>query len=513
MKKKTLALLLALCMMFSLLPFGAAAAGFQDVKPGAYYYDPVDWAVNHDPQITKGTSSTTFSPDNTCKRCEVVTFLWRAFGAEKMTGENPFVDVQTNDYFYDAVLWAVEKGVTNGTDDTHFSPNNSCTREQVATFLHRASGKPDTKLLVSPFADVLDKEWYSFTPILWAYENGITNGVRVNAFGPASPCTRGQIVTFLYRALAKPLAPVETDGKFHFQPKVASKYFTEIFGETMVEAWFNLVDAIMAGKTEFACPDDQTFDWVTGQFPDKCLPLLHGHIWAVDPDDPVKNGVGRFMYDIPYAEVQSLIADFSKLVEDILNETMKPENSDFEKALLLYNYFDSHYNYDWDTYDDNYHGKAYYLSSYRMLTEKKGICQELSVAYSYLLMQAGVETGTVAGVGENQEGHQWSYIRLGGHDYHIDPTWVLEKDGKLAYFLMTDAERSSQGGFPIDGFWYLSNYSQDHPHPAYAANDETFAELWDCYFDSLDYENQILNYIYYGEFAQTEVRQFNYKGF
>ena len=469
--------------------------------------------MNHDPQITNGTSPTTFSPDNNCKRCEVVTFLWRAFGAEKMTGENPFVDVQTQDYFYDAVLWAVDKGITNGMDETHFAPNNFCTREQVATFLWRASGKPDTKMLVSPFADVLDKEWYSFTPILWAYENGVTNGMRTNAFGSASPCTRGQIVTFLYRALAKPLPPVETDGKFHFQPKVASKYFTEIFGETMVETWFNLVDAILAGKTEFACPDDQTFDWVTGQFPDKCLPPLNGHIWAVNPDDPVKNGVGRFMYDIPYAEVQSLIADFSKLVENILNETMKPEYTDFEKALLLYNYFDSHYIYDWDAYADNMQGKADYLSSYRFFTEKKGICQEISVAYSYLLMQAGVEAGTVAGVGENQEGHQWSYIRLGGHDYHIDPTWVLEKDGKLAYFLMTDAERSSQGGFPIDGFWYLSNYSQDHPHPAYAANDETFADLWDCYFDSLDYENQILNYIYYGEFAQTEVRHLSYKGF
>ena len=513
MKKKLLALLLALCMMLSLLPFGASAAGFQDVAADAYYHDPVDWAVNHEPQITNGTSSTTFSPNNTCKRCEVVTFLWRAFGAEKMTGKNPFEDVQTTDYYYDAVLWAVEKGVTNGTDDTHFSPNKPCTREQVATFLHRASGRPDTKVLVSPYADVLDKEQYSFTPILWAYENGITNGVRANAFGPASPCTRGQIVTFLYRALAKPLPPVETDGKFHFQLKVASKYMTEIFGEPMVEAWFNLVDAIMAGKTEFACPDDETFRWVTGQFPDKCLPPLHGHIWAADSDHPVKNGVARFMYNIPYSEVKAMIADFSKQVEDILNETMKPENTDFEKALLLYNYFDSHYIYDWDAYEDNFQGKADYLSSYRFFTEEKGICQEISVAYSYLLMQAGVEAGTVAGVGDSGEGHQWSYIRLGGHDYHIDPTWVLEKDGKLAYFLMTDAERSSQGGFPIDGFWYLSNYSQDHPHPAYAANDETFAELWPGYYEMLDLDEQTLTYSVEGDNGEWSTKTFSYKGY
>ena len=511
--KKTLSLLLALCLLFSLLPFGASAVGFQDVKPGAYYYDAVDWALNHEPQITNGTSAATFSPDNTCKRCEVVTFLWRAFGAEKMTGENPFEDVKTTDYFYDAVLWAVEKGVTNGTDKTHFSPNNSCTREQVATFLHRALDKPDTKVQVSPFADVLSKESYSFVPILWAYENGVTNGKTVNTFVPRDPCTRGQIVTFLYRALAKPLAPVETDGKFHFQPKVASKYLAEVFGEKMVETWYNLVDAVLAGKTEFACPDDHTFNWVVGQFPDKCLPPLRGHIWAVDPDHPVKNGVARFMYDIPYDKLMAMVADFSKMVEQILNETMKPENTDFEKALLLYNYFDSHYTYDWDAYEDNERGEAYYLSSYRMLTEKKGICQEISVAYSYLLMQAGLQADVVGGVGDGNVHHQWSYVRMGGHDYHIDPTWVLETSGKLAYFLMTDAKRDSEGGYSKDRFRYVSNYSQDHPHPDYAANDETFAELWDGYFDSLDHENQILNYVNFGEWGETHVKPFSYKGF
>ena len=162
MKKRMLAILLTLCAILTLLPFGASAAGFQDVKPGAYYYDAVDWAVNHDPQITNGTGNGLFSPDNTCRRCEVVTFLWRAFGAEKMTGENPFADVKTTDYFYDAVLWAVEKGVTNGTDATHFSPDNPCTREQVATFLWRASEKPSYQLQVSPFADVLGKHEISF---------------------------------------------------------------------------------------------------------------------------------------------------------------------------------------------------------------------------------------------------------------------------------------------------------------------------------------------------------------
>ena len=510
MKKKLLALLLALCMALSLLPFGAAAAGFQDVKSSDYFFDAVQWAVGHDPQITKGTSDTAFSPNNPCKRCEVVTFLWRAFGADKATGDNPFTDVKDTDYFHDAVLWAVANGITAGTSATRFSPNDPCTREQVATFLWRAAGKPDSTLQVSPFADVLDKEFYSFTPILWAYQNGVTKGTRDNAFSPASTCTRAQIVTFLHRALSEPLKPAKPLERFTFQPKVASKYLSEVFGETMVETWFNLVDAILAGKTEFACPDDHTFKWVTGQFPDKCLPPLHGHIWAVDPDHPVKNGVARFMYDVPYTELMAQIAEFSKMVEGILNETMKPENTDFEKALLLYRYFDTHYVYDWDAFEDNEQGKAYYLSSYRMLTEKKGICQEISVAYSYLLMQAGVEATTVSG-----QNHQWSYIRLRGHDYHIDPTWVLSNHDNLAYFLMTDEQRfdADGGGYSKDRFTYVSNYAQDHPHPDYAANDETFAELWDGYFDSLDQENKILNYVNFAEWDETPTKAFSYKGF
>ena len=514
MKKRMLAMLLTLCAILTLLPFGASAAGFQDVKPGAYYYDAVDWAVNHDPQITNGTGNGLFSPENTCMRCEVVTFLWRAFGAEKMTGENPFTDVKTTDYFYDAVLWAVENGVTNGTSAAAFSPNDPCTREQVATFLWRASGKPSYQLQVSPFADVLDKEHYSFTPILWAYENGVTNGQTVNTFGRTAPCTRGQIVTFLYRALANPLAPVKPDGKFHFQPKVASKYLTDVFGEQMVVTWYNLVDAVLSGKTEVACPDDHTFNWVTGQFPDKCFPPLKGHIWAVDPDHPVKNGVARFMYDVPYEQLMAEIADFSKMVEEILNEAAKPEYSDFENALGLYNYFDSHYTYDWDAYEDNEQGKAYYLASYRMLTEKTGICQEISVAYSYLLMQTGAEADVVGGVSETDgEHHQWSYIRLNGHDYHIDPTWVLETNGKLDYFLMTDAQRYAQGGYSKDRFRYVSSYTQDHPYPAYQANDETFAELWNGYFSSLDHENRTLYYETEDADGDWTVKTFNYNGF
>ena len=171
---------------------------FTDVKSGEYYFDPVLWAVNHDPQITKGTSDTTFSPADTCTRGQVVTFLWRAMGCdEPTTTNNPFTDVKESDYFYKAVLWAVEKGITNGTSATTFSPKDPCTRAHLVTFLWRAENKPDAGSS-NPFSDVPAGQYYS-DAVLWAVSKEVTNGTSATTFSPNDPCTRGQIVTFLYR--------------------------------------------------------------------------------------------------------------------------------------------------------------------------------------------------------------------------------------------------------------------------------------------------------------------------
>ena len=171
---------------------------FKDVSADQYYYDPVLWAVNHDPQITKGTSDTTFSPDATCTRGQVVTFLWRANGCPEPTSTtNKFRDVQTSDYFYKAVLWAVEKGITLGTSDTTFSPNDPCTRAHVVTFLWRSEGQPKAGS-TNPFNDVSAGQYYT-SAVLWAVSKNITQGTSANTFSPDSSCTRAQIVTFLYR--------------------------------------------------------------------------------------------------------------------------------------------------------------------------------------------------------------------------------------------------------------------------------------------------------------------------
>ena len=199
--KKLLAWTLVLVMCFSLLGVTAAAAElpFTDVTSSAYYYEPVAWAV--DMGVTTGTSATTFSPDNTCTRNQVVTFLWRAMGEpEPTSSENPFVDVKEADYFYKAVLWAVERKITNGVDATHFGPENSCTRAQVATFLWRTVGSVAPKSDECPFTDVVKGEYY-YDAVLWAVEMGVTTGTSATTFAPNDTCTRGQIVTFLYRAL------------------------------------------------------------------------------------------------------------------------------------------------------------------------------------------------------------------------------------------------------------------------------------------------------------------------
>ena len=182
--------------------YGENVGGFTDVEADAYYADAVLWAV--DMGITNGYgSATTFCPDITCTRGQIVTFLWRANGSpEPASLENPFTDVSTDAYYYKAVLWAVENGITSGYgSDTIFNPDGECTRGQVATFLWRAEGKPDMSHATNPFTDVAAGEFY-YDAVLWAVENGVTNGYgSANTFCPDVSCTRGQIVTFLCRAM------------------------------------------------------------------------------------------------------------------------------------------------------------------------------------------------------------------------------------------------------------------------------------------------------------------------
>ena len=180
----------------------ANANFFTDVDRSlqGWYANAVDWAVRKN--ITKGISETLFAPEQVCTRGQVVTFLWRAAGqpAAKNTA-NPFKDVQQGEYYYDAVLWAVENGITAGTSDDTFEPDAPCTRAQVVTFLWRAAGKPGTSGNANPFRDVPGGSWFT-DAVLWANANKITSGTSAEAFDPDASCTRAHIVTFLFRSAA-----------------------------------------------------------------------------------------------------------------------------------------------------------------------------------------------------------------------------------------------------------------------------------------------------------------------
>ena len=172
----------------------AAVGGFTDVSANAYYADAVLWAVENG--ITSGTSATTFSPNNTCTTAQILTFLWRANGSPVVSGDNPFSDVSTGAYYYQAALWAREKGLIFGSA---FNGDTPCTRAATVTYLWKLAGQPSAG--ASGFTDVPSSASYAQS-VAWAVQEGITSGTSASTFSPNNTCTRAQIVTFLYRDMA-----------------------------------------------------------------------------------------------------------------------------------------------------------------------------------------------------------------------------------------------------------------------------------------------------------------------
>lgn len=173
----------------------AEQSPFRDVSASDYYYDAVKWAAEEG--ITSGTSADLFSPSAPCTRAQMVTFLWRAAGSPNVGGTLTFTDVADSAYYAPAVRWAASVGVTSGTGAGRFSPDDPCTRGQMAAFLYRWQQSPAASGS-NPFADVVDSDYY-YAAVLWAYQKGVTQGVSASAFAPSAPCTRGQMAMFLYQ--------------------------------------------------------------------------------------------------------------------------------------------------------------------------------------------------------------------------------------------------------------------------------------------------------------------------
>ena len=196
--KNILCLFLALVLLCGALPRAEAEGSrFIDVEKGKWYYDAVMWAVDNG--ITGGMDETHFGPNKACTREQVVTFLWAASGKpEPLTSHNPFADVKSTKYYYKAVLWAVENGITSGVSSTKFGVGITCTRAQVVTFIYAAAGNPSHNVTNNPFTDVKESKYY-YNAVLWAVSNGITSGTTPTNFGPNKECTRGHVVVFLYQ--------------------------------------------------------------------------------------------------------------------------------------------------------------------------------------------------------------------------------------------------------------------------------------------------------------------------
>lgn len=183
---------------YAALPDDKQENHFTDVKDSDYFAEAVAWAVAKD--VTKGTSDTTFSPADECTRGQMVTFLYRAAGSPAVTSTaNPFTDVKEGAYYYDAVLWAVDKGITNGMSATTFGPDTEVSRGQAVTFMFRLDGERAVNA-TNPFTDVSSSDYY-YNAVLWAVDKNITNGMSATSFGPDTTCQRAHIVTFLYRYL------------------------------------------------------------------------------------------------------------------------------------------------------------------------------------------------------------------------------------------------------------------------------------------------------------------------
>ncbi|MCR5618393.1 MAG: hypothetical protein K6F83_08895 [Clostridiales bacterium] len=294
---------------------------------------------------------------------------------------------------------------------------------------------------------------------------------------------------------------------FQYRMLVTSPMFEQVMGEDMTQAYKNFIAAIENGEDHFECSDENTFYWMMGQYAYNCNPVVADFTQAVE----FKDGTGYFQYTIPEEEFREKEKEFEELVTDILNEALEPEYSDIECALALYSYIAMNYEYDYDKYNEPV---ITGVTPYRFLTGGKGICQEIGIAYAFLLMQLDIDAAGVGG-NNNETGHEWTIIRINGKCYNIDATWALGSSD-LSYFMMTDAQREFEGGFIPEKSRKVNNYpyemDPDYVSP-YVCNDESFEEIWGTYFDHLDAESDLLYYRAWDDITGWYTGTFDLSGF
>lgn len=286
----------------------------------------------------------------------------------------------------------------------------------------------------------------------------------------------------------------EARGHYEFKPVVMSSIFLDIMGEDMYDAYKNYINAVSNGEDEFAVKTNNDYDWMIGQFPDKFQPVYFVYTES-NYGGAFKDGKATFQYKIPKEELAQKEAEFEKYITDILNENLRDDYSDFEKVLALYIYIANNYTYDYEVYDRMKYEAVKDISAYRFFMTKHGICAECSTAYSYLLLQAGVDATVCGGNrGSDNEGHAWTYVTINGKNYHVDPTFAMGSSNSLAFFMMTDEQRYNEGEFKREENCIGTHYKSERNGNEYTAGDDFFAPLWDKYLTSFDHEKKIIYY-------------------
>ncbi|SEW05803.1 hypothetical protein SAMN05216413_1020 [Ruminococcaceae bacterium KH2T8] len=284
-----------------------------------------------------------------------------------------------------------------------------------------------------------------------------------------------------------------SDGSYRFEYKqfVVSDMFRDTMGEDMYEAYSNFIAAIENEDTEFECADEDTFNWMMGQYAYSCNPCVAEFVEA----DYYADGVGHFYYTIPEDEFRVKLQEWEDLVTGIINGCgIQEDDSDLEKALLIYLYISENYVYDYDAAEN---AQANELSAYRLFTEGHGICQEIGIGYAYLLMQVGVDAAGCEGWSDYMTvPHEWTIVHIGDNYYHVDPTFALGKN-TLDLFLMSDDDRYLQGGYSTAQMRRVNLYPYEMDEnfvSPYVCDDELVPTFEDTYYLELDHENNIIYY-------------------
>lgn len=454
---KIFSLILSASMLASLLPVSALAAGFTDVPQGAYYKDAVDWAVENN--ITSGVSATAFSPDETCTRAQAVTFLWRANRQPNATGSNSFADVADNTYYNEAVQWAATNGITSGTSSDTFEPDAPVTRAQVVTFLYRDAGSPIASG-GNPFADVPSDSYYR-DAVRWAVAQGITAGTSANAFSPDESCTRAQIITFLYRASddapeqpvedlpEKPVLPEEpVSPKQELTEEESQQQLgepdTEGAAAAIINGLCSMEKRINLGAYNISTSDAMDLTAEVADFRGD-NPYYIFSIWATHDDDDNTILVLGYQYT-PEEAAEKREQDVKEqaVVDAAIASCVTDGMSNYEIAKALHDYLALNNEYDMRYYSGNVPAISY--TAYGALVNRTSVCAGYALAYERLMDQVGIPCEYVTGMTTNGY-HAWNIVQIDGEWYHVDVTWddpTPDREGyvRYKYFLKSDKAMS-----------------------------------------------------------------------